>query len=161
MINILLGFVDSGWYYSLSPCPPLGTDAHTDTQSITDRFTTCGVFGVCVFFFHLAQMNISTRYWRQIIIQRTHSDGLSLLVCGNCYRLCWHSKCSRLVFAWIQKKIEICMSHKVTVVGGYNQPNFQHFKLTNDEKRREKNEKQHGEKRTKHEMGVCTIVLSC
>lgn len=50
MINILLGFVDSGWYYSLSPCPPLGTDAHTHTQNITDRFTTCGVFGVCVCF---------------------------------------------------------------------------------------------------------------
>lgn len=59
------------------------------------------------------------------------------------------------------KKIEICMSHKVTVVGGYNRPNLKHFKLTNDENRREKNEKQHGEKRTKHEMGVCTIVLSC
>lgn len=100
MINILSGFVDSGWYYSLSPCPPLGTDAHT--QHNRPVYNLWSVWRVCVFF-HLAQMNISTRYWRQIIIQRTHSDGLSLLVCGNCYRLCWHSKCSRLVFAWIEK----------------------------------------------------------
>lgn len=47
MINILLGFVDSGWYYSLSPCPPLGTDAHT--QHNRPVYNLWSVWRVCVF----------------------------------------------------------------------------------------------------------------